>query len=326
VPPALPAVLPARPTAPAAVHPIPDELRDAALTVDGVVKRYGGQRAVDHVRLEVATGEFLGLLGPNGAGKTTLIEIAVGLRKADAGSVSVLGESPWPRRTSVLRRIGVQTQTAAFFVRLTAREHLRTVAALYGLGHDAAEEALHLVGLGRFGDTRADKLSGGQQQRLAIAGALVHDPQLIFLDEPTASLDPEARRELWSVLRDLHADGRTVVYTTHHIDEAEALCTRVAIMARGAVVASGAPYELIDAAALPTRLVVPRGAITLDAARTIPRVTAASLEGPSVVLETHDTDAVLTGLDAVAGVRGVQTRTPTLEDVYLDCIRSERAS
>jgi ABC-type multidrug transport system ATPase subunit len=297
-----------------------------ALVLDGVVKQYAGRRAVDEVRLEVATGEFLGLLGPNGAGKTTLVEIAVGLRRADAGTVTLLGEPSWPRRTDLLRRVGVQTQSAAFFVRLTAREHLRTVAALYGLGRDAAEEALHVVGLGRLGETRAEKLSGGQRQRLAIAAALVHDPEVLFLDEPTASLDPQARRELWDVLRRLHADGRTIVYTTHHIDEAEALCTRVAIMAQGAVVASGAPYDLIDAAALPTRLVVPRDAITLDAARAVPGVTAAVLEGPSVVIETHHAAVVLERLHTVVGLRGVQTRPPTLEDVYLDRIRSELAS
>jgi ABC-2 type transport system ATP-binding protein len=298
----------------------------AALVLDGVTKQYGGRPAVDDARLEVRAGEFLGLLGPNGAGKTTLVEIAVGLRRPDAGSVTVLGEPAWPRRTPLLRRVGVQTQSAAFFVRLTAREHLRTVAALYGLGHDAAEEALHLVGLGRQGETRAEKLSGGQKQRLAIAAALVHDPELVFLDEPTASLDPQARRELWEILRRLHADGRTIVYTTHHIDEAEALCTRVAIMAQGAVVATGAPYELIEQAALPTRLVVPRDVLAFDTARTIPGVAAVSLEGPSLVIETHDSPQVLRRLDEVAGLRGVQTRTPTLEDVYLHRIRSELAS
>ncbi len=153
----------------------------------------------------------------------------------------------------------------------------------------------------------------------------MHDPELIFLDEPTASLDPQARRELWSVLRDLHAGGRTIVYTTHHIDEAEALCTRVAIMSAGSVVASGAPYDLIDSAGLPTRVVVPGTALSLDAALALPGVTRASAEGPSVVLETHDSAAVLAGLDRLAGLRGVQTRTPTLEDVYLDRTRSERA-
>jgi len=305
----------------AAEHPL--HAVRPALELAGVVKQYAQHRAVDGVTLSVAPGEFLGLLGPNGAGKTTLVEVATGLRKADAGSVSVLGAAPWPRNTAVLSRLGVQTQTAAFFVRLTAREHLRTVAALYGLGLAAAEKALRLVGLEASGDVRAERLSGGQQQRLAIATALVHDPELVFLDEPTASLDPQARRELWGVLRTLHSSGRTVVYTTHHLDEAEALCDRVAIMARGQVVALGAPYELIDTAALPTRLVLPRQAIDVQQAQELPGVLAATREGPSVVVETHHPDTVHAALCDLVGRHAVQVRTPTLEDVYLDLIGQE---
>ncbi|WP_211221070.1 ATP-binding cassette domain-containing protein [Nocardioides insulae] len=293
------------------------------LELTDVVKTYGERRAVDRVTLSVAPGEFLGLLGPNGAGKTTLVEVAVGLRRADGGAVSVLGASPWPRSTAVLSRLGVQTQTAAFFVRLTAREHLRTVAALYGYGPAAAEKALQLVGLEESGDVRAERLSGGQQQRLAIASALVHDPELIFLDEPTASLDPQARRELWAVLRSLHANGRTVVYTTHHLDEAEALCDRVAIIARGRIVALGAPYQLIDEAGLPTRLVVPRQALAPEQAGAVPGVLTATREGPSVVIETHRPEVVRPALEDLVGRSAVQTRTPTLEDVYLDRIGSE---
>ncbi|MFC7470299.1 ABC transporter ATP-binding protein [Actinomadura keratinilytica] len=176
---------------------------DGAVVLDGVRKTYGRTEAVAGVTLTVARGEFFGLLGPNGAGKTTLVEIMEGQRKADAGSVTVLGHHPWPRDTALLPRIGVQTQSSAFFVRLTAREHLTTVAALYRVGSEAAEKALALVGLTDHGDVRVDDLSGGQRQRLAIASALVHEPELIFLDEPTAALDPQARRDLWKVLRDL---------------------------------------------------------------------------------------------------------------------------
>ncbi|OSC56280.1 ABC transporter, partial [Streptomyces sp. BF-3] len=192
--------------------------------------------------------------GPNGAGKTTLVEIMEGQRRADSGTVAVLGVSPWPRNTALLPRLGVQTQASAFFVRLTAREHLATVAALYRCDAAAAERTLASVGLTEQGDTRVDDLSGGQRQRLAIASALVHEPELIFLDEPTAALDPQARRSLWQVeptaaldpqarrslwqvLRDLKGQGRTIVYTTHHLDEAEALCDRVAIMVAGRVAA-----------------------------------------------------------------------------------------
>ncbi len=293
-----------------------------ALELVGVVKSYGERSAVDGVTLRVAPGEFLGLIGPNGAGKTTLVEIAVGLRRADAGTVSVLGASPWPRSTAVLSHLGVQTQTAAFFVRQTAREHLRTVAALYGYGPAAVVKALRLVGLEQAAEVRVERLSGGQQQRLAIAAAFVHDPEMVFLDEPTAALDPQARRELWAVLRSLHATGRTVVYTTHHLDEAEALCDRVAVMSGGRIAANGAPYRLIDDADLPTRLVVPRRALAPEQAASLPGVLAATREGPAVVVETRDPDAVRPSLEALVGRGAVQTRTPTLEDVYLELIGS----
>ena len=146
-----------------------------ALVIDDVHKRYGSTRAVDGVSFTVARGEFFGLLGPNGAGKTTLIEILEGQRKADSGTVKVLDTSPWPRDVALLPRLGVQTQASAFFVRLTAREHLRTVAALYRTDDAAAERALASVGLTDQGDVRVDDLSGGRRQRLAIASALVHD-------------------------------------------------------------------------------------------------------------------------------------------------------
>ncbi|HEY3483687.1 MAG TPA: ABC transporter ATP-binding protein, partial [Streptomyces sp.] len=169
-----------------------------AVVLDGVSKRYGEVRALDGVSLTVEQGEFFGVLGPNGAGKTTLVEIVEGMRKADAGTVAVFGESPWPRNIALLRRMGVQTQASAFFTRLTAWEHLETVAALHGLDRAAARRALELVGLEDKARSRVDDLSGGQRQRLALATALVHEPDLIFLDEPTAALDPEARRALWS--------------------------------------------------------------------------------------------------------------------------------
>ncbi|MFE9457452.1 ABC transporter ATP-binding protein [Streptomyces californicus] len=289
-----------------------------ALALSEVHKTYGATRAVDGVSLTVGRGEFFGLLGPNGAGKTTLVEIMEGQRRADSGTVAVLGTSPWPRDTALLPRIGVQTQTSAFFVRLTAREHLATMAALYRCDAAAAERALATVGLTAQGGTRVDDLSGGQRQRLAIASALVHDPELIFLDEPTAALDPQARRSLWQVLRDLKGEGRTIVYTTHHLDEAEALCDRVAIMVAGKVVALDSPARLIAAAGPTTRLVVPADRLTAEQARAVAGVDRVTEEGGSLVLETTEAGRVLAAVDAIAGLQGVQTRTASLEDVYLD--------
>jgi ABC-2 type transport system ATP-binding protein len=179
-----------------------------AIEVRGLVKTYGDLRAVDDVSLEVAEGEFFGILGPNGAGKTTILEIIEGLRRPDAGTATVLGESPWPRNPRLLPRIGVQLQASSFFERLTAREQIHTFASLYGVPAARADEWLERVGLVDKAGTRVEDLSGGQTQRLSIACALVHDPELLFLDEPTASLDPQARRNLWDLLEGINDTGR----------------------------------------------------------------------------------------------------------------------
>ena len=207
----------------------------ATISVRDLRKSYGKVKAVDGVSFEVQRGEFFGILGPNGAGKTTTLEIVEGLRQADGGTVSVLGLAPWPRNPALLPRIGVQLQASSFFERLTAREQLQTFAMLYGVPARRADAMLGVVGLDDQAGTRTEKLSGGQAQRLSIACALVHDPEVLFLDEPTGALDPQARRNLWDLLRQISAEGRTVVLTTHHMDEAETLCDRVAIMDHGVI-------------------------------------------------------------------------------------------
>lgn len=220
-------------------------MSEKAITAEGLRKRYGETQAVDGVSFEVARGEFYGILGPNGAGKTTTMEIVEGLREPDEGSAHILGLPSWPRDKELLRRIGVQLQASAFFERLTAREQIHTFAALYDVPGTRADEMLETVGLTDKANTRDDKLSGGQAQRLSIACALVHDPELVFLDEPTTGLDPQARRNLWDLLRRINSEGRTVVLTTHYMDEAETLCDRVAVMDHGRVLRVGPPRELV---------------------------------------------------------------------------------
>ncbi|WP_328917747.1 MULTISPECIES: ABC transporter ATP-binding protein [unclassified Streptomyces] len=288
-----------------------------AVLIDAVSKTYGEVRALDGVSLTVAAGEFFGILGPNGAGKTTLVEIIEGMRRPDSGTVEVFGRSPWPRNIALLRRMGVQTQASAFFTRLTAWEHLETVAALHGLDKAAARRAMDIVGLGAKDSSRVDDLSGGQRQRLALATALVHEPDLIFLDEPTAALDPEARRSLWSVLRELRSEGRTIVYTTHYLDEAEALCDRVAIIAAGRVAALDTPGALIRSMAAPARLLVPADRITPEQARGIEGVDRVLVEGGEVVIETRQANRVLVAVGEFVDMDAIQTRTATLEDAYL---------
>jgi ABC-2 type transport system ATP-binding protein len=281
-------------------------------------KRYGDVNAVDGVSLAVEDGEFFGILGPNGAGKTTTLEIIEGLREADSGEISVFGQSPWPRNSALLPRMGVQLQSSAFFERLTAREQLRTFGSLYGATSRKADEMLETVGLADKADTQVEKLSGGQAQRLSIACALVHEPELVFLDEPTAALDPQARRNLWDVLRAINTDGRTIVLTTHYMDEAEVLCDRVAIMDHGRILRSGPPATLVrdlDAAA---RVSVASGVVSAEDARTLPGVDEVTDDEVSLVIATHDAPKVVKALADRGALEGVQIRGATLEDVFLD--------
>jgi len=292
-------------------------LRVPAIEVLDLVKTYGTLRAVDGVSLEVAEGEFVGILGPNGAGKTTLLETIEGLRQPDSGTARVLGEPVWPRNPALLPRIGVQLQASSFFERLTAREQIRTFAALYDVPVATADEWLERVGLEDKADTRVENLSGGQAQRLSIACALVHDPEVLFLDEPTAALDPQARRNLWDLLSGLNDSGRTVVLTTHYLDEAETLCDRVAIMDHGRILETGTPAALVRGLDAPARITVAPGALTLDEARTIDGVDDAAESVDGVVLTTRAPAQVVARLAEKDQLDGVSVHTGTLEDVFL---------
>jgi ABC-2 type transport system ATP-binding protein len=290
----------------------------AAVVVEDLRKAYGDLKAVDGVSLSVAEGEFFGILGPNGAGKTTTLEIIEGLREPDSGRVELLGESPWPRRVAMLPRIGVQLQASAFFEKLTAREQLETFASLYGVGAATARDMLELVGLADKADTREDKLSGGQRQRLSIACALVHDPDVVFLDEPTAALDPQARRNLWDVLRAIQNRGKTIVYTTHYLDEAEILCDRVAIMDRGRILAMDRPAALVRGLDAPTHVILDRGLLSTSDAAALPGADDVGEDDASLTISTRDPAALLSALSDRGALGGLQVRTATLEDVFLD--------
>ena len=288
------------------------------IEVVDVVKRYGSLTAVDGVSLRVGRGEFFGILGPNGAGKTTLLEIIEGLRQADSGRVQLLGESPWPRNPRLLPKIGVQLQATSFFERLTASEQLGTFAALYGLPASRTAEMLELVGLTDRAGERAEKLSGGQAQRLSIACALIHDPDVVFLDEPTAALDPQARRNLWDILRTINGRGKTVVLTTHYMDEAEILCDRVAIMDVGKILQLGPPAELVRELDAPVRISVESGVLNADRAAAIDGVDRVETDEVSTVLSTRNPAPVLSALADANALAGLQVRGATLEDVFLE--------
>jgi ABC-2 type transport system ATP-binding protein len=290
----------------------------AAIEAAGLVKHYGELAAVDDVSFSVGAGEIFGILGPNGAGKTTTLEMVEGLRRPDAGEVRLLGEPTWPRNPALLPRIGVQLQASAFFDLLTAREQIHTFAALYDVPRRQADDWLDRVGLTDKAGTRSDKLSGGQLQRLAIACALVHEPEVVFLDEPTAGVDPQARRNLWDLVRSLNDEGRTLVLTTHYMEEAEALCDRVAIMDNGRILQMDTPAALVRGLDAPVHVYVAPHQLTVPDAQTIEGVDSVHDEDTGIVLVTRQPSLVLTRLAERGALEGLQVRAATLEDVFLD--------
>jgi len=216
------------------------------IEVEGLRKAYGERVAVDGVSFTVQPGEVLGILGPNGAGKTTTVEILEGLRTADGGSARVAGIDVLRDPGAVKGAVGVQLQASSFFDQLSLVELLELFGSLFGVGVDA-RALLRRVDLEDRASSEVRRLSGGQQQRFAVAAALVNNPSILFLDEPTTGLDPQARRHMWELIRSFRDDGTTVVLTTHSMEEAELLCDRVAIMDAGRIVALDAPSALVDA-------------------------------------------------------------------------------
>lgn len=288
------------------------------IEVDHLTMRYGAVTAVEDISFTVAPGEFFGLLGPNGAGKTTTLETIEGLRSPTSGRVSVAGRDPAKREPDLQRRIGVQLQSSAFFERLTAVEQLQTFGAIYGVPTSRLDDLLEQVGLTEKASAQVEDLSGGQKQRLSIACALVHDPDVVFLDEPTAALDPQARRNLWDVLRGINDSGRTVVLTTHYMEEAEELCDRVAIVDHGRLLEIDTPGALIRQLDAATRIGLAAEAITVADARALPGADAVSLGGAGVVIETREPATVLAELGRRDALEGLSVSKGTLEDVFLD--------
>ena len=302
------------------------QTRNAArpvIRVRDLRKSYGDLKAVDGVSFEVQPGQVFGLLGPNGAGKTTTVEVLEGLRAPDSGDVSVLGVDAVRRPDDLKARIGVSLQTAALYPKLTVVEVLDLFRSFYPSGRPT-DELVALMDLGEKRATRTQDLSGGQRQRLSVALALVNDPELVFLDEPTTGMDPAARRMLWDVVLGLKASGRSVLLTTHYMEEAEVLCDRLAIMDHGRILEEGTVDELVTRR-FHERAVRFDAIERLDDARLggFPGVTTVKHEDGSVLLFTSDVPATIGAVLAATDSLGVEptnlaVRRATLEDVFLD--------
>jgi ABC-2 type transport system ATP-binding protein len=311
----------------AASSPPPSD--DLVISIRALRKRYGDHDAVRGIDLEVRRGEIFAFLGPNGAGKTTTVEILEGFRQATGGQVDVLGSNPWRAPASWRERIGIVLQESEAEPGLTVRECLDLYAGYYHAPR-RVEETLALVGLSEQAQERATALSGGQRRRLDVALALIGDPELIFLDEPTTGFDPSARRAAWEVIAGLRDLGKTVFLTTHYMEEAERLADRIAVIAAGEIIAQGTPQTLGDRQLSGTRIsfAPPSGAAAAD----LPPALVARAEQERdgrIALSSSSVAADLHSLSGWALERGVElndleVRQPTLEDVYLDLTANDQ--
>ena len=297
-------------------------MNQTPVRVHDLRKAYGEVRAVDGVTFAVEAGEVFGLLGPNGAGKTTAVESIIGLRQPDAGTISVLGMAHGTHSRQIRARVGAQLQTTGLYPRLTVGEQLDLFARLFPRPRPVAE-VVDLVGLQDKAGAQTRELSGGQLQRLAVALSLINDPDLVFLDEPTTGLDPQARRGVWEIVRELQRDGKTVLFTTHYMEEAEQLCDRVAVMDGGQIIAMDTPQALIRRHFQETALEFtsvgepPRGQLSA-----LPGVTQALFENGRPTLYSADVPRTMAGLFELvacgkADFTDLAVRQASLEDVFL---------
>lgn len=296
---------------------------ESVIQVQNLVKRFAHVTAVDGISFEVPRGEIFGILGPNGAGKTTTLEIIEGLLPPTSGTTTVLGVDTQRHSEQVKERIGIQLQASAYFDYLTLREILELFGGFYSR-HITPDELLGRVNLVEKRDTTLNQLSGGQKQRFTIAASLVNDPELVILDEPTTGLDPQARRRLWEFIQEIHKSGKTVVLTTHYMEEAQFLCHRVAIMDMGKIVALDTPTNLIRGLAAPYEIklhtTAPLNPDDLKGLAGVHEVSAGN--STSYTLRVNNATEVLSALLRSTSASGINVEhlevvPATLEDVFL---------
>jgi ABC-2 type transport system ATP-binding protein len=302
--------------------------RKAVATLSDVVKRFGSTLALDHVDVEIRKGEILGLLGPNGAGKTTAIRALCGLIGIDSGAIEVFGIPQRPGLMEIKRRIGLVTQEITIFEDVSARENLQFFAGLYGLrGQELEErivETLEFVGLTENADKRVKKYSGGMKRRLNVACALTHRPELLIMDEPTVGIDPQSRNHILQQVRALRDVGTTILYTSHYMEEVEAIASRVLIMDQGHIIAGGTVDELVARIQYEEHVILEVGDPTPAVVEAIGRVAGVkqvSQEGATLRIVSEagskNLDRIISCAQAAGGVRSIHADKPTLEDVFL---------
>jgi ABC-2 type transport system ATP-binding protein len=293
------------------------------IRVSNLVKTYGEIQAVNNICFDVRRGEIFGLLGPNGAGKTTILSILEGLLQADDGTVHVLGYDVKKDAIKIKKQIAVQLQRTSLLPDLRVVEQVMLFSQLYGqrISLKQAVTQLERVGLGKKGDAFPGQLSGGQQQRLALALALVNNPEIVFLDEPTTGLDPQSRRALWEIILNLKKDGKTVMLTTHYMEEAEALCHRVGIIDRGEIIALDTPGDLVSQLE-GISTVTTSASLPLEIIGDFPDVVKAEYDGELLRIQTSDIMATLSALlelskQITVSLQDIHISQPNLEDVFL---------
>ncbi len=296
-----------------------------AISTRDVHKSYGSLKAVDGISFEVQVGEVYSFLGPNGAGKTTTVEMLEGIRKPDSGSITVFGEEPWVSASKLRGRVGIMPQDFRFIERITPREAIKYYCTLFGVP-DKSAELLDLVDLSEVQNVYFQNLSGGQKQKVGICLALVNDPELVFLDEPTTGLDPKARRKIWDLIRKLKEEERTVILTTHYLEEAQMLADRVAIMDHGKIIIEGSPSDIIKKMGKGRKLVLQYSDALYKHLTEVLKIDC-SRSGESINVSVNSNQDVLNVLEFAnrnnIELTSLSLKEDTLEDIFVDLITEQ---
>lgn len=301
---------------------------EPAISARDVHKSYGAIKAVNGISFNILKGEVYSFLGPNGAGKTTTVEMLEGIRKPDSGEITVLGKDPWESAPRLRGSVGIMPQDFRFIERITPKESIRYYCSLFGVP-DRSRELLELVELTEVENVYFQNLSGGQKQKVGICLALVNDPDLVFLDEPTTGLDPKARRKIWDLIRKLKSEGKTVILTTHYLEEAEMLADRVGIMDHGKIIVEGSPAEIIERMGKGRKLVLEYSEALFKHLTEVLKLEC-TRSGDSITASVRNNREVMEVLDFAdrnnLELTSLSLKEDTLEDIFVDLVTEQEES